>query len=50
MGMTTGRGKDVVLSIDVPRIHVFAWTESGEDTPRLGSALQVNPVTKEVDQ
>ena len=43
-------GKDVVLSIDVPRIHVFAGTESGEDTPRLGSAQQVNPVTKEVDQ
>jgi multiple sugar transport system ATP-binding protein len=43
-------GKDVVLSIDVPRIHVFAGTESGEDTPRLGSAQQVNTVTKEVDQ
>jgi ABC-type sugar transport system ATPase subunit len=43
-------GNDVVLSIDVPRIHVFAGSESGEDTPRLGSAQQVNPVTKEVDQ
>lgn len=43
-------GKDVVLTIDVPHIHVFAGAEPGEDTARLGSAQQVRPVTKEVEQ
>jgi len=43
-------GKDVVLSIDVPHIHVFAGADPGEDSARLGSAQQVSPVTKEVEQ
>lgn len=43
-------GSDVVLSIEVPNIHVFVGGEPGEDTVRLGSAAQVSPVTEEVDQ
>jgi ABC-type sugar transport system ATPase subunit len=41
---------DVVLSIDVPQIHVFAGGDPGQDTARLGSAQQISPVTKEVEQ
>ncbi len=42
-------GHDVVLSIDVSHIHVFAGAEPGEDTARLGSAAKINPVTEEVE-
>ena len=43
-------GGAVLLSIEVPHIHVFAGADAGEDTARLGSAQQVGPVTKEVEQ
>lgn len=45
-----GEGKDVVLSIDVAQIHVFAGGEPGEDTVRLGSAKKTIPAKKEVEQ
>lgn len=45
-----GEGKDVALSIDVARIHVFAGGEPGEETVRLGSAIKTIPVKKEDEQ
>lgn len=42
-------GKDILLSIALPQIHVFAGGKPGEDTARLGS-VQLANVTKEVEQ